>query len=268
MSKARVSTAETISLEMPQPAQMLGNNNTQDVFSSHIQAVAICRTPYRQKFGIPRQPGLVQAKGYIELNPEVNHMDAVRGIEQYSHLWLLFCFHENLSQGWKTTVRPPRLGGNEKLGVFATRSTFRPNGIGQSVVRLHKVIQRKGKVCLEISGMDLLDGTPIIDIKPYIPFSDAIVDACGGIAQEAPELINVHFSALASNQIDTHSKQAAYEDLRELILGVLSQDPRPAYKKTKDDPKLYQVALYDFDIFWHLINDEIHVIELKPANLG
>ncbi|MBB1269884.1 tRNA (N6-threonylcarbamoyladenosine(37)-N6)-methyltransferase TrmO [Shewanella sp. SR44-3] len=240
----------------------------ESIFSNTINAIAICRSPYKQKFGIPRQPGLVDARGYIELTSDVNHLDAVRGIEQYSHLWLLFCFHENLSQGWKTTVRPPRLGGNEKLGVFATRSTFRPNGIGQSVVRLHGVVQRKGKVCLEISGMDLLDGTPIIDIKPYIPFSDAIIDASGGIAQEAPELIDVSFSSLAATQVDYYGSQTQYGDLKQLIQGVLSQDPRPAYKKAKLDRKLYQVALYDLDIFWHLVDANIEVIELKSANFA
>ncbi|MGL5390187.1 MAG: tRNA (N6-threonylcarbamoyladenosine(37)-N6)-methyltransferase TrmO, partial [Shewanella sp.] len=208
-----------------------------------------------------------------ELEPHINHLDAVRGIEQYSHLWLLFCFHENLAQGWKTTVRPPRLGGNEKLGVFATRSTFRPNGIGQSVVKLHGVVQRKGKVCLEISGMDLVDGTPIIDIKPYIPFSDAIPGASGGIAQAAPQLINVQFSTLAQQQVDSYAQQEAYIDLALLIQGVLGQDPRPAYKKAKDDPKLYQVALYDLDIFWQMAVDAnlveyIHVVELKPGKCG
>ncbi|MGR6502988.1 tRNA (N6-threonylcarbamoyladenosine(37)-N6)-methyltransferase TrmO [Shewanella sp. Koi 1] len=242
-------------------------------FTNQITAVATCRTPYKQKFGIPRQPGLVEARGYVELEPHVNHLDSVRGIEQYSHLWLLFCFHENLAQGWKTTVRPPRLGGNEKLGVFATRSTFRPNGIGQSVVKLHGVVQRKGKVCLEISGMDLVDGTPIIDIKPYIPFSDSIEGAVGGIAQEAPKLISVVFSELAATQIDAYSKQDAYTDLAVLIHGVLGQDPRPAYKKAKDDPKLYQVALYDLDIFWRMAvaEDEreyIQVLELKPGKCG
>lgn len=242
-------------------------------FTNHIVAVATCRTPYKQKFGIPRQPGLVEARGYVELEPHVNHIDAVRGIEQYSHLWLLFCFHENLAQGWKTTVRPPRLGGNEKLGVFATRSTFRPNGIGQSVVKLHGVVQRKGKVCLEISGMDLLDGTPIIDIKPYIPFSDSVTDAIGGIAQEAPHLISVVFSAHASTQIERYAEQETYTDLAVLIRGVLGQDPRPAYKKAKDDPKLYQVALYDLDVFWQMAVDDneqeyILVLELKPGKCG
>ncbi|MCL1044901.1 MULTISPECIES: tRNA (N6-threonylcarbamoyladenosine(37)-N6)-methyltransferase TrmO [Shewanella] len=243
------------------------NKYSEQSFNSQIEAVAICRTPYKQKFGIPRQPGLVNVRGWVELAPHVNNIDAVRGIEQYSHLWLLFCFHENLAQGWKNTVRPPRLGGNEKLGVFATRSTFRPNGIGQSVVKLHNVVQRNGKVCLEISGMDLLDGTPIIDIKPYIPFSDAIDNASGGIAQSAPQLIDVQFSQLAESQLAEYSSENKVADLKQVVNDVLAQDPRPAYKKAKADAKIYQVALYDIDIFWHLNNDKIEVIEIKPTSV-
>ena len=243
------------------------NKYSEQSFNSQIEAVAICRTPYKQKFGIPRQPGLVNVRGWVELAPHVNNIDAVRGIEQYSHLWLLFCFHENLAQGWKNTVRPPRLGGNEKLGVFATRSTFRPNGIGQSVVKLHNVVQRNGKVCLEISGMDLLDGTPIIDIKPYIPFSDAIDNASGGIAQSAPQLIDVQFSQLAESQLAEYSSENKVADLKQVVNDVLAQDPRPAYKKSKADAKIYQVALYDIDIFWHLNNDKIEVIEIKPTSV-
>ncbi|MCK8044321.1 tRNA (N6-threonylcarbamoyladenosine(37)-N6)-methyltransferase TrmO [Shewanella sp. 1CM18E] len=238
-------------------------------FNSQIQAVAYCRTPYKQKFGIPRQPGLVSAaRGFVELAPPFNQIDAVRGLEQYSHLWLLFCFHENLAAGWKTTVRPPRLGGNEKLGVFATRSTFRPNGIGQSVVKLHAVQTNNGKVSLEISGMDLLDGTPIIDIKPYIPFSDSIENAQGGIAQEAPVLANVYFNEQAQIQLATYQQNPAYPRLQELIEGVLAQDPRPAYKKAKADPKLYQVALYDLDILWIVTGAGIEVIELRASTIS
>lgn len=238
-------------------------------FTNQIQAVAYCRTPYKQKFGIPRQPGLVSAaRGFVELAPPFNQVDAVRGLEQYSHLWLLFCFHENLAQGWKTTVRPPRLGGNEKLGVFATRSTFRPNGIGQSVVKLHAVHIDNGKVRLEISGMDLLDGTPIVDIKPYIPFSDSIDDAKGGIAQDAPELASVTFCEAAQRQLEQYQQNPAYPRLAELIEGVLAQDPRPAYKKAKDDPKLYQVALYDLDILWKMLPQGIEVLELIPSQVG
>lgn len=240
-------------------------------FSSELKAVAFCHTPYKQKFGIPRQPGLVDVHGFVELVDEFNHIDTVRGLEQYSHLWLLFCFHENLAQGWKTTVRPPRLGGNEKLGVFATRSTFRPNGIGQSVVKLHKVHTEGGKVRLEISGMDLLDGTPIIDIKPYIPFSDAVISAEGGIAQEAPLLTKVKFNRDVESQITHLESQAGkpeYQGLTQLIEGVLSQDPRPAYKKAKQDPKLYQVALYDLDVFWQVNDDTIEVIDIIPGKFA
>ncbi|MGS0674524.1 tRNA (N6-threonylcarbamoyladenosine(37)-N6)-methyltransferase TrmO [Shewanella sp. 125m-1] len=238
-------------------------------FTSQIQAVAFCRTPYKQKFGIPRQPGLVSAaRGFVELAPPFNQIDAVRGLEQYSHLWLLFCFHENLAAGWKTTVRPPRLGGNEKLGVFATRSTFRPNGIGQSVVKLHAVHTHNGKVSLEISGMDLLDGTPIIDIKPYIPFSDSIDNAQGGIAQEAPVLAKVNFTEQALKQLELYQQNPAYPHLAELIEGVLAQDPRPAYKKSKADPKLYQVALYDLDILWVITDTGIEVTELRASTVG
>ncbi|MBT1444788.1 tRNA (N6-threonylcarbamoyladenosine(37)-N6)-methyltransferase TrmO [Shewanella sp. JM162201] len=238
------------------------------IFENTIRAVAICHTPYRQKFGIPRQPGLVDAHGFVELLPPFNDPDTVRGLLQYSHLWLLFCFHENLAQGWKNTVRPPRLGGNEKMGVFATRSTFRPNGIGQSVVRLHDIVRRKGKLCLEISGMDLLDGTPVIDIKPYIPFSDSVPDALGGMAQEAPVQIGVSYSDEALSQIAALAKGDERPNLASLIEGVLAQDPRPAYKKAKDDPKLYQVALYDLDIFWCIKDDKAHVLELKPTKVG
>ncbi|MCZ4338836.1 tRNA (N6-threonylcarbamoyladenosine(37)-N6)-methyltransferase TrmO [Shewanella colwelliana] len=233
-----------------------------------IQAVAICRSPYKQKFGIPRQPGLVTAaRGYVELQAPFNHIDTVRGLEQYSHIWLLFSFHENLAQGWKTTVRPPRLGGNEKLGVFATRSTFRPNGIGQSVVKLHGIHQRKGKVVLEISAMDLLDGTPILDIKPYIPFSDAISDAQGGIAHEAPILATVRFTNDVVAQLAKYEQQQ-YPNLQAIIEGVLAQDPRPAYKKAKADPKLYQVALYDLDILWRVVDDAIVVEAIRRSTIA
>ncbi|WP_028772270.1 tRNA (N6-threonylcarbamoyladenosine(37)-N6)-methyltransferase TrmO [Shewanella waksmanii] len=233
-------------------------------FTNQVQAVAICHTPYKQKFGIPRQPGLVKAAhGYIELQAPFNHIDAVRGLEQYSHIWLLFSFHENLAQGWKTTVRPPRLGGNEKLGVFATRSTFRPNGIGQSVVELRDISQVNGKVRLGIGAMDLLDGTPILDIKPYIPFSDAIANAQGGIAHEAPHTLAVRFTDSAKSA--ALAAESRYPQLLMLIEQVLGQDPRPAYKQAKQDDKQYQVALYDLDILWRVIDEQIIVEAIRPG---
>ncbi|WP_298768982.1 tRNA (N6-threonylcarbamoyladenosine(37)-N6)-methyltransferase TrmO [uncultured Shewanella sp.] len=234
-------------------------------FTHQIEALAYCHTPYKQKFGIPRQPGLVpSAKGYITLQPAYNQPDTVRGLEQYSHLWLLFCFHENLKQGWKPTVRPPRLGGNDKLGVFATRSTFRPNGIGQSVVKLHNIHHKAGQLSLEISGMDLLDGTPIIDIKPYIPFSDSIVSATGGFAQEAPQLVKVTFSTEAKAQLHEYR---GYPNLQVLIEEVLAQDPRPAYKKGKIDLKQYHITLFDLDISWQTKDEAILVNQIIPSNM-
>ncbi|WP_299007737.1 tRNA (N6-threonylcarbamoyladenosine(37)-N6)-methyltransferase TrmO [uncultured Shewanella sp.] len=235
-------------------------------FTNQIEAVAYCQTPYKQKFGIPRQPGLVRsAKGKITLLPPYNQPDTIRGLERYSHLWLLFCFHETLKQGWKPMVRPPRLGGNDKLGVFATRSTFRPNGIGQSVVQLHKIEQKAGQVSLDISGMDLLDGTPIIDIKPYIPFSDAIDGAIGGIAQQAPQLVKVIFSAKAKAQLNEYKE---YPNLPSLIEEVLAQDPRPGYKKGKIDLKQYQIALYDLDVIWQVKEETIVVSHIIPSNIS
>ncbi|MGB0893505.1 MAG: tRNA (N6-threonylcarbamoyladenosine(37)-N6)-methyltransferase TrmO [Parashewanella sp.] len=225
-------------------------------FIQQIEAIAICRSPYKQKFGIPRQPGLVDGHGFIEFTRNYNHPDFVDGIEQYSHLWLLFSFHENLEQGFKAKVRPPRLGGNEKIGVFATRSTFRPNGIGQSVVKLHRVVNKGKQVSLEISGMDLVDGTPIIDIKPYLPFSDSIPHAQAGIAQDAPKLTPVIFSETALAQL--YLLPSATE-IKRLIEQVLAQDPRPAYKKNKPDPKQYFISLLEMNIGWR-VNEKNEII--------
>src|SRR5690554_2357523 len=145
-----------------------------------IISIGYIESPYRQKFAIPRQPGLVKsARGAIRLENEFAHPDCTRGLEEFSHLWVQFIFHETQAQGWKPLVRPPRLGGNEKRGVFATRSTFRPNAIGLSVVELVEV-QLSPKPKLIVRGLDLLDGTPIIDIKPYLPYADAIPNARGG----------------------------------------------------------------------------------------
>ncbi len=229
-------------------------------FKYSVEAIGICHSPYKQKFGIPRQPGLVDAKGTIELIGDYNHPDFVEGIEQYSHLWLLFSFHENLQQGFKAKVRPPRLGGNAKMGVFATRSTFRPNGLGQSVVKLHQSLYENGKVILEISGMDLVDGTPIVDIKPYLPFSDSLPDAQAGFAQTAPEPINVQYTQAALDSLSSISDQ---EKMKTFITQVLSQDPRPAYKKNKEDTKMYHISLYGFNISWHVVDNTIHVNDIS-----
>lgn len=221
-------------------------------------------SPYKEKFAIPRQPGLVTAaKGYISLLGDLNNPESVRGLAEYSHIWVMFIFHASQQHGWKPLVKPPRLGGNKKLGVLSTRSPFRPNPIGMSVVKLEQVeITNSNNVLLHISGMDLLDKTPVIDIKPYIPYSDSLEHAKAGFAQQSPETnIQVTFSEKIKPQFNKWLIQ--YPSLQTLIVQVLQQDPRPAYKKEGEDDKIYGMTLYKFNIQWHFVSmSHIKVIEI------
>ncbi|WP_413283924.1 tRNA (N6-threonylcarbamoyladenosine(37)-N6)-methyltransferase TrmO [Vibrio sp. MA40-2] len=211
-----------------------------------IEPIGVIHTPYKEKFAVPRQPRLApSATAKLQLIGNANSPEAIRGIEQFSHLWLLFLFDQNLQAGWTPTVRPPRLGGNERIGVLSTRSPFRPNGIGMSAVELKQVKQTEGQVWLELGSVDLVDGTPIIDIKPYIPYSDAIFDANGGFAQTEPKLLDVTFSTIAEQQLRFHANK---EQVRAVICEVLAQDPRPAYKKNSTDNKEYAVNLFDLNV--------------------
>ena len=223
-------------------------------------------SPYKEKFAIPRQPGLVSsAKGTITLAGEANNAELVRELAQFSHIWLLFVFHGTQEQGWKPLVRPPRLGGNKKIGVFATRSTFRPNPIGMSVVKLDAIDIKNQQVILHISAIDLLDKTPIIDIKPYVPYSDSIPHANAGFAQTQPLAnLQVTFNEQAKIAITQHSEN--FPDLALFIEQVLAQDPRPAYKQGKIDDKIYGMNLYDLNIQWQMQGlTSIEVIDIMPA---
>lgn len=211
-----------------------------------IEPIAVIESPYKEKFAVPRQPRLVpSATARVKLLGESNCPEAVRGIEQFSHLWLLFLFDQNLQAGWKPTVRPPRLGGNERIGVLASRSTFRPNGIGMSAVELRGVSKQGDQIYLDLGSVDLVDGTPIIDIKPYILYSDSIADAQGGYAEAEPEQAAVTFSAAA---LETLQRLPDGQVQQAVIGEVLAQDPRPAYKKNKPDMKEYAVNLYDLNV--------------------
>ncbi|EOV1172947.1 tRNA (N6-threonylcarbamoyladenosine(37)-N6)-methyltransferase TrmO [Vibrio fluvialis] len=211
-----------------------------------IEPIAVIESPYKEKFAVPRQPRLVpSATARVKLLGESNCPEAVRGIEQFSHLWLLFLFDQNLQAGWKPTVRPPRLGGNERIGVLASRSTFRPNGIGMSAVELRGASKQGDQIYLDLGSVDLVDGTPIIDIKPYIPYSDSIADALGGYAEAEPEQTEVAFSAAA---LETLQRLPDGQVQQAVIGEVLAQDPRPAYKKNKADMKEYAVNLYDLNV--------------------
>ncbi|MFI3245141.1 MAG: tRNA (N6-threonylcarbamoyladenosine(37)-N6)-methyltransferase TrmO [Ferrimonas sp.] len=216
-----------------------------------LELVALCRSPYKQKFAIPRQPNLVPAAlGQLLLQGECNRAECVQGLEQFSHLWLIWGFHQNLAQGWKPMVRPPRLGGNTRIGVFASRATFRPNGLGMSVVKLQRVYQQDKQQIIEVSGLDLLDGTPIFDIKPYIPYSDAILDAQGGYANEAPPAMAMKILPQAQQQ--WQQAQQRYPEFAELAAQVLAQDPRPAYQRQPE--REYGVQLHDLDLRWQVID--------------
>lgn len=227
-----------------------------------IEPVGIIRSCFKEKFGIPRQPGLVDAAtATLHLLAPYNRPEAVRGLEGFSHVWLIFGFHATADQGWRPTVRPPRLGGNARLGVFATRSTFRPNPLGLSVVRLAGLVAEGGRVELQLAGVDLLDGTPIYDIKPYLPYADALSDASGGFAPDDPQApVQVTFSALAEQQLLRLQRERPR--LRELVLELLAYDPRPAYRSDADAGRDYGVKLFDLDVRWRMLGDVAEVTAL------
>lgn len=230
-------------------------------------ALGYIQSPYKQKFAIPRQPGLIaEATGELVLHPPYADDAIVRGIEAFSHLWLVFVFHETADKGWSPLVRPPRLGGNTKKGVFATRATFRPNPIGLSVVKLDGVSRRGELLVLHLSGIDLLDGTPVIDVKPYLPYSDALPDALGGFADAAPETaMTVSFSETAQKFCQT---QQQYPKLQVFIEKVLKQDPRPPYKKQREELQTYGMTLYHYNIKWTVDGNHNHVTSVIALPAG
>ncbi|MBA1197071.1 tRNA (N6-threonylcarbamoyladenosine(37)-N6)-methyltransferase TrmO [Pseudomonas plecoglossicida] len=223
-----------------------------------VAPVGIVRSCFKEKFAIPRQPQLAPAaRGVLELLPPFDQGDAVAGLEQVSHVWLLFLFHQALEDKPRLKVRPPRLGGNKSMGVFATRATHRPNGIGQSVVRLEGV--EPGRLLL--SGIDLLDGTPVLDIKPYVPYADCVSDAINLMASAAPAPISVAWADAALLQAREHALRLG-EPLVELIEQCLAQDPRPAYQVPPPE-RVYGVKFWDVQVRWNYPQlDRIQVLEV------
>ncbi len=222
-----------------------------------IQAIARMHSDFSSKFGIPRQSGLVQElRSTIVFEPEFRNPDALRGIEEFSHLWLIWQFSEAVRQGWSATVRPPRLGGNTRMGVFATRSPFRPNNLGLSSVTLLGVEQTKNYgTVLHVGGADLMDGTPIFDIKPYIPYGDCHPDAVGGFTDRAGEfLLNVEFPQQLLELLP--------EDKRDAAIGVLSHDPRPSYQRNPE--RVYGLPFAGMDIRFTVSEDVLTVREVVP----
>lgn len=216
-----------------------------------FSAIGHVQTPFHDKFGIPRQPGLANpAKGIIKLLPDPDLLTAIRSMEEFSHLWIVFVFHEHGGKNWKPSIRPPRLGGNRKVGVLASRSPHRPNPIGMSAVKIEKIdFDAKGGPEIHVHGVDLLDGTPVLDIKPYIPYADSIPEANAGWASDPIERTEVVFSDDDNAEI-TKRDPKNENNLRNLIISILELDPRPAFQKRQDpitEPKSWGQK-YGFDI--------------------
>ncbi len=230
-----------------------------------FQPIGIIRSCFPEKFGIPRQPGLVkEATAVLEFLPPYNRVEALEGLEAFSHLWLIFVFHASKQETWKPTVRPPRLGGNKRVGVFASRSMFRPNPIGLSVVELDRVETTGEQPRLMLKGVDLLDGTPVLDIKPYLPYVDAIPDARGGYAQGIPQpRLAVTFTSQAAAQCASY--EATFPNLKILIIHLLELDPRPAYYDADHSAKEFGMRLLDFDIKWRISEERLDVLAIEKV---
>lgn len=225
-----------------------------------MKIIARIKTEFPTKFGIPRQSGLVpELTAKIIFEPAYRNADALKGLEGYSHIWLIWEFSEAVRETWSPTVRPPRLGGNERMGVFATRSPFRPNAIGLSSVRLLDIRKESGKgTVLLVSGADLMDGTPIYDIKPYLPWTDAHPEASAGFTgTTAARHLKVEFPR---ELLETFS-----EEEQRALLGVLAGDPRPAYQK--DPERIYGMPFAGRDIRFKIKEDTVYVIEVCPGFL-
>lgn len=227
-----------------------------------FDTIAIVHSCYKDKFAIPRQARLVAAAtASIELLPPYNDIEILRGLEDFSHLWLSFIFHKHVDKGWNTTVKPPRLDGKQRFGVFATRASFRPNPIGLSVVEMDSIEQKNGRLLINIKGADLMDQTPVIDIKPYVPYSDSIPNAKGGFTDHIKEQkLHISFSPEAAN--DCQKAEKIYPQIKEFISQLLALDHRAYYYKKIE--KIYSTKVYDFDLKWKINDAEVDVLSLKP----
>lgn len=234
-----------------------------------FQSIGVVRSCFTEKFGIPRQPGLVtEARATLELHAPYDCPEALTELEGFSHIWLVFVFHQALRDEWKPTVRPPRLGGNQRIGVFASRAPFRPNPIGISAVELEEIQCSNGHCELRLRGSDLLDGTPVLDIKPYVPYADSLPDAQGGFAAQPPTAqLSVVFSEQAQAQC-AEWERTQHPGLCQLIEQVLQADPRPAYCTGREARQSYGMRLYDLDVKWSVSGDQIEVLEVVQSKLS
>ena len=222
-----------------------------------IQTIAVIETDYPEKFGVPRQSGMTDSEARIRFLPPFDHPDCFRGIEGFSHLWLIWGFSKNPADSWSPTVRPPRLGGNRRVGVFASRSPFRPNGLGLSCVELKRIEykEKDSPLTLVVTGADMVSGTPIYDVKPYIPYGDARPEASSGF-----------LTALPGHRLEVDCAPALLALLPagkdKALLDTLALDPRPAYQ---DDPdRVYGLSFMEYEVHFQVKDHVLHVLDLSP----
>jgi tRNA (adenine37-N6)-methyltransferase len=226
-----------------------------------LDSIGTVRSCFGEKFAVPRQPGLCpSAWGQLIFHPEYRSHEAIRGIEGFSHLWLIFGFHETAGQGWRPTVRPPRLGGNQRVGVFASRSTFRPNGLGLSLVKLEGVdTSAADSPMLLLGGIDLLDGTPIYDVKPYLPYAEALPEATSGFAGEEMTRLKVEVELTAVREFENLPQRA-----QALLLGSLSLDPRPA-TQIHDPQRVFGAAMCGCNVKFTVRDGICYICEIQQS---
>ncbi|MGD8366611.1 MAG: tRNA (N6-threonylcarbamoyladenosine(37)-N6)-methyltransferase TrmO [Desulfobacterales bacterium] len=230
-----------------------------------FKPIGVVRSCFSEKFGVPRQSGLIpEATADIMVFPPYGAEASLRGLSCFSHIWIVFVFHLNADGRWSSTVRPPRLGGNRRMGVFATRSGFRPNPVGMSAVRLEKIDRTGDAYRLRVSGIDLVDGTPVLDIKPYLPYADRIEGAHGAYAGEAPpRSLSVTFSPEARGALE-RIDAVRRRRLTSLIEAVLALDPRPAYRRS-DSGRVYGIAVDGIDVRWRVKGTRARVVSIRAG---
>ena len=238
--------------------------------------IGVLRTPFTEKFGVPRQSLMIsEARGVLKLNPDPLYRQALNHLEEFSHVWVIFLFHQSVEKGWMPTIRPPRVDAPRKVGVFASRSPHRPNPIGMSAVKLERIdLDATGGIEIHLSGVDILDGTPVLDIKPYLPFADRIPEATGGWAEGEIPRYRVEFSARSLETLEKASKSGPAR-LRELITQMLEWDPRPTSQRRSmkiEDPGCegmrFGFRILDYDVRWVIRAGGIFVEEVVAVQEG
>lgn len=236
-----------------------------------VRPIGTMRTCFSEKFGAPRQSGMVpSARGVLKLDPDPDYRTALNHLESFSHVWILFMFHKNLEKGWRPTVSPPRFQGPRRVGVFASRSPHRPNGIGLSVVKLERIdFEASGGIEIHVSGVDILDQTPILDIKPYLAFADSVPEASVGWTPEDTPKYPVEFSPQAIEKIKL--RHEAYPELQKLITEILERDPRPTSQRkgipllaVESEGQGFAFRIFDFDLTWEIRRQGLYVVDLSP----